>query len=868
MSVKQTICLISGANQGIGYETAKNLASSQQHWHILIGTRDLAKGEQAASMILSALSLHEGKTVNEVSAVQLDVTSDESIANCVAYIKGTFGRLDVLINNAGISGAQIPHAVMPREKFGLTADTNAFGAAALTEACEPLLSASTNSPARIVFVSSEMGSIDNALNPSFKFYDLSPRIMQYKASKAAMNMVAACFAVKYKDRGWKVNITCPGLRATNFTSGPNAASKAFNGGTADEGALNAVRLATLGEDGETGTFSNIEGPMPCWKQYLEMKCLVPRFGALFAICAALLFGNVAGYRYVDRLKPRQNEDVVPTAQQYLRRRLHSAIVAGKYLYIDGGSISFNESNGEPAVVAQQNSTLSIDLSKDWDNSTVDLIKTSKPSDMPVFNLGALWYHKTEDLIYAGLVGGTSGPTPLPSLWTFKPDQKGSGTWSQAERGGSSALQAVEGLSRGPTAQGPDSAWALNPQDSSNNLLPGMIQLDMGTERIQKLNTAAAFSVLGDEASLQYVPMWGRKGLLVAFGGSVTNDDKYPDNSIVPVFDVDTQQWYSQTTSGDIPAWRNWVCTAGVKSTRDTFEIFYYGGFVKDGEAAVQNDDIHILSLPAFNWIKVPYEAQHPRGGHTCTPVGGSQILVVGGDDPSVPPVGRQPDDATNKMLTKDIWRQGIAVFDMSALAWKANYTSGLNDTYMQSNNVTQYYVTNGRSPKNAPDPHIADLLNSGNSVNVSSTATNSTSPRASAPSKPSRTISVGTIVGVIVGGVAGIVLIAALILFLYRSHLRTIAQTKVASNAKWFKDVSEYGSGSGGSPATDRRWFAQSPINSEPIEMSDRETPALSVRGCMRCLLVHLGGHGDKSVLLHVIYTSGIFLMIVTTSQS
>ncbi|KAI4212989.1 MAG: hypothetical protein LQ351_004333 [Letrouitia transgressa] len=256
-----TIVLISGANQGIGFEIVKKLATEQQDWHIVIGyspqrlvrssaddflgSRDISKGTIAASSLSSLPST--------VSAIPLDVTSDSSIAACTSTISRQHGRLDVLINNAGIGSSSLPSDPILRDRFAKCLDTNVYGAAAFTEACLPLLRLSSSTP-RIVFISSEMGSISNALDPDFKYYNMA-YLVEYKTSKAALNMLGATYTVRLGKEGFKVNMCCPGLRKTNF-------NKALNiGGKPEDGAINATRLALLGADGENGTFSNMDGMM-------------------------------------------------------------------------------------------------------------------------------------------------------------------------------------------------------------------------------------------------------------------------------------------------------------------------------------------------------------------------------------------------------------------------------------------------------------------------------------------------------------------------------------------------------------------------------------------------------------------------------
>ena len=246
----KTIVLISGANQGLGFEIAKKLATEHRDYHILLGSRSLAKGQE------SAKKLHG--LPGSAQAVQLDVTSDDSISACAQLVKTLFGHLDVLVNNAAIASPAYGHEPTLRLKLSRCFDTNLFGAAALTDACIPLLKLATTP--RIVFMSSEMGSLSNTLDPNFPYYGIPinhPDVVAYKASKAALNMLGATYAVRYGADGFKVNMCCPGLRKTNL-----APAMGDLGGEAAAGAVNACRLVTLGEEGETGTFTNVEGLLP------------------------------------------------------------------------------------------------------------------------------------------------------------------------------------------------------------------------------------------------------------------------------------------------------------------------------------------------------------------------------------------------------------------------------------------------------------------------------------------------------------------------------------------------------------------------------------------------------------------------------
>jgi NAD(P)-dependent dehydrogenase (short-subunit alcohol dehydrogenase family) len=262
----RTIVLITGANQGIGFEVAKQILKSHRTYYILLGSRDPERGAKAAAELDPA-----GTSVEPIT---IDVTDDASVERAAEQVASKHGRLDVLINNAGINNEiDIALARMKREKEGITEepnislaelrklyreayDVNVFGAAAVTEAFIPLLEKAVTLPPRIVFVSSHTGSMGIRSDPSQEMYPQQhkPRGPVYRSSKAALNMLMLHYAALFEDKGGKVNASCPNLTATNFARGM--------GRPVSESAVNIVRLATLAEDGETGTYSDEYGPVP------------------------------------------------------------------------------------------------------------------------------------------------------------------------------------------------------------------------------------------------------------------------------------------------------------------------------------------------------------------------------------------------------------------------------------------------------------------------------------------------------------------------------------------------------------------------------------------------------------------------------
>jgi NAD(P)-dependent dehydrogenase (short-subunit alcohol dehydrogenase family) len=217
-----TVTLITGANKGLGYETARRLLENGHN--VYIGARDLKLGEAAAERLGAQF-------------VQLNVTDDASVAAALELIDQREGRLDVLVNNAGISSATVD---------GPTAqsvfDTNAIGVIRVTQAALPLLEKSANPV--VVNVSSALGSFWAVTNPERRQFHF-PSIV-YGASKAAVSMLTVQYAKTYPNI--KFNAVEPGFTATELTPMSGA------GQPVEKGAEVIVRMATIGADGPSGTF--------------------------------------------------------------------------------------------------------------------------------------------------------------------------------------------------------------------------------------------------------------------------------------------------------------------------------------------------------------------------------------------------------------------------------------------------------------------------------------------------------------------------------------------------------------------------------------------------------------------------------------
>jgi NAD(P)-dependent dehydrogenase (short-subunit alcohol dehydrogenase family) len=231
-----TIALVTGANKGIGFATVRRLAD--RGWTVLLGARDAERGAAAAE------TLH-----GDVTVLPLDVTSDESVAAAVKEVESRYGRLDVLVNNAGIIGPPVAALDTGAEELLACYATNVFGPVRMTRAFLPLLRRSA--APRIVMVSSGMGSITLTGDPAR--VESTFVALTYPSSKAALNMITSQYARALPE--FRINAADPGYTATDLNG-----NSGFQ--TVEEGSDVIVALATVAPDGPTGAFFDRSGPVP------------------------------------------------------------------------------------------------------------------------------------------------------------------------------------------------------------------------------------------------------------------------------------------------------------------------------------------------------------------------------------------------------------------------------------------------------------------------------------------------------------------------------------------------------------------------------------------------------------------------------
>lgn len=235
---EQKVALITGANKGIGLETARQLA--QKGYTVLVGARGAERGAKAAQTLND-----EGL---DAHFLQIDVTDAVSRQAAAQKVERDFGKLDVLINNAGIALDSVPPSQLPSEIMRRTYDTNVFAPVAVIQEMLPLLRKS--SAARIVNLSNGLGSLAQNSDPHWEH--AAVKLLAYNSSKTALNAVEVQFASELRDAGIKVNYADPGYVATDLNGHRGER-------TVQQGATATVRLATLPDDGPSGGFFNEDG---------------------------------------------------------------------------------------------------------------------------------------------------------------------------------------------------------------------------------------------------------------------------------------------------------------------------------------------------------------------------------------------------------------------------------------------------------------------------------------------------------------------------------------------------------------------------------------------------------------------------------
>ena len=235
------VALITGANKGIGKEIARQLLVLGDY-QVFIGSRDELRGQEAVEDLRAA-------GLTDVHLLVLDVTSDDSVKHAAELLASQVPALDVLVNNAGVSLAGVRTALTETlDEFKYTYEANVFGPVRVTNAFIPLLKQSKHG--RIVNLSSGLGAFSVTTDANSKWYPVEA--LSYNSSKSALNQITVSYAKALKEFGIKVNAANPGYTITDMNGGQGDQTVEF-------GAHASVFLATLPDDGPTGSFYDKDG---------------------------------------------------------------------------------------------------------------------------------------------------------------------------------------------------------------------------------------------------------------------------------------------------------------------------------------------------------------------------------------------------------------------------------------------------------------------------------------------------------------------------------------------------------------------------------------------------------------------------------
>ncbi|KAK4147105.1 uncharacterized protein C8A04DRAFT_9165, partial [Dichotomopilus funicola] len=311
----------------------------------------------------------------------------------------------------------------------------------------------------------------------------------------------------------------------------------------------------------------------------------------------------------------------------------------------------------------------------------------------------IWINQKEGTLYTGFAGtasrfGDQAFSPQ-GLWVFRPDDSAGGSWGCLNGSTDSWFTTQPRPSQVQVASGRGYGFLFG---AGNGTVPGnltgpgtgpgtgtgtgtgtgvgSIIYDMSNQKVYNYTGSGPNTVGRSAPNLNgttYIPNWGNRGIIVGVGDTLsaprngnTSQPSPPSFETIHIYDVDKERWYDQKTTGAVPEPRKDFCITGSPSRNQTHEILVYAGWNgQSGPSATAYDTAHVLSLPGFYWVKVDYEAAHPRHGLSCEDVGGSQILVIGGVDSTQ----NGSDSYAAGFMTKDPFPNGLAVFDLAELAF-------------------------------------------------------------------------------------------------------------------------------------------------------------------------------------------------------
>ncbi|OJJ29700.1 hypothetical protein ASPWEDRAFT_122305 [Aspergillus wentii DTO 134E9] len=483
-----------------------------------------------------------------------------------------------------------------------------------------------------------------------------------------------------------------------------------------------------------------------------------------------------------------NNTGLDPVDNFCRIWYHQSVVKNNALYIDGGLEVFTPSSNASAsnkTTGYNTYLVKLDLTDSWDwktNISLETIEKTKSSQTgtaaPLLVRGALYSGPTNDsqfYLYGGSVstqntsfpGWQSPSSPQYSLWSYDTSNQ---DWSQYD----TSLDVPNRPNNGAFAEAPDlglafyhngqidegSSPALEKESSFRAFLPGLVVIDTKTQIVRNYSTDAVPDSPRSRHGGVYIAGVGEKGIFVTVGGVTKSvDDSSSKNKgslismeYIDILDVSSLStsngtWYRQKASGDIPSSRLDFCLVAVSAAdNSSHNIYMYGG----RDFSTDYDELYILSLPSFKWIKV-WQGESPRWGHTCHVVGKSQLLTVGGADDG------------NFTRGCDWETKMVGVYDLSRGTWGSVYKS-YDDAYQVPRTVFREVGgdATGGATTTQPDGGF-DSKDTAQLFGSSGTSS-------------SKGISGGAIAGAVIGSVAGAAILAGLAFFFFRRKKTIPAQ--------------------------------------------------------------------------------------------
>ncbi|RHZ49631.1 hypothetical protein CDV55_101944 [Aspergillus turcosus] len=456
--------------------------------------------------------------------------------------------------------------------------------------------------------------------------------------------------------------------------------------------------------------------------------------------------------------------------------LFSAIICNGTLFIDGGEVRYLEDNRTISVYTAQDLE-TVDLSQSWTNSDQGLFKfIAKPynaSDAgaypPSLNAGASYTDASNLFFYGGSIGNLNHSATVPPVATWKYNIQRN-EWTDQGFGGVPLQRLAEGvIAQSSTGKAYYLGGIVTPggnptidgtPGADNYIVSGLLSLDMKTLTWSNISSTGlnTYGTIG-EGYMNIIESVGQAGILVAFGGytrpigsrlSVLASLQMDMNDQATVFDIASNNWYRQKSTGEIPPWRMAGCSIVVPAPdQSSFSIYVFGGM---GTTVGNSDgDVYVLSLPSFQWIRV-HEGNNVRIKHKCQLLGKHTMLVVGGTVPT----DHAEYDPEPVNCDSGAFANGLGIFDLRTHTWLMNYNAQDSGDYTIHSAISDVIGGNSSGSANVREPQggfandtLASLFRKVATPTPSS-ASSATAP-APGPASQKGHLSKGGIAGIAVG---------------------------------------------------------------------------------------------------------------------